>query len=201
MNGKTSHAAEPWNSVSPYQSAISITDKILSLNCHDIESERFCVATLIEFCIGSCAYGVAAGNGVLRFTIRTKLDTHLQIIKSNIEKWVNDSVSSVSELSYKISWIEYFAAAHNSKKSVELVKNTAKQLNLNYINKPSPFFWGEDFGLFTQHYKGALLGLGSGINQPPLHHPDFDFPDEIVETGAKMFYQLSKNIFNKGYYS
>lgn len=201
LDGKTSHASEPWNSVSPYQAAISITDKVLSLNCHDIESERFCVATLIEFSVGSCAYGVAAGNGVLRFTIRTKFDSHLQTLKSNIEKWVKETVSSVSGLSHKISWIEYFAAAQNSKNSVELVKRTANQLNLNYINKPFPFFWGEDFGLFTQHYKGALFGLGSGTDQPPLHHPDFDFPDEIIETGAKMFYQLAENIFNKDYNS
>jgi metal-dependent amidase/aminoacylase/carboxypeptidase family protein len=40
---------------------------------------------------------------------------------------------------------------------------------------------GEDFGLFTQHYPGAM-----GWDQeqtPALHNPDYDFPDDIITTG------------------
>jgi metal-dependent amidase/aminoacylase/carboxypeptidase family protein len=39
---------------------------------------------------------------------------------------------------------------------------------------------GEDFGLFTQHYPGAMFGLGSGTDS--LHNPDYDFPDDIITT-------------------
>jgi metal-dependent amidase/aminoacylase/carboxypeptidase family protein len=47
--------------------------------------------------------------------------------------------------------------------------------------------WGEDFGLFTEHFKGAMFGLGSGTEQPALHNPDYDFPDALLETGSVMF--------------
>jgi amidohydrolase len=191
LTGKTAHAAEPWNAVSPFSAAQRITDYVMSLNQRDVQREDFCVATLIEFRVGSQAYGVAAGDGVLRFTIRTREDAHLQQIISEIETKAKTE-SANDNLQCEIRWLEYFAASNNAEEAVNAIKECADNLNLTYQNKPIPFFWGEDFGLFTHHYPGALFGLGSGTTQPPLHHPDFDFPDEIVETGAKMFYNLVK---------
>ena len=191
LTGKTSHAAEPWNAVSPFSAAQRITDFVMSLNQRYVQREDFCVATLIEFRVGSQAYGVAAGDGVLRFTIRTREDAHLQQIISEIETKAKTEAAN-DNLHCEIRWLEYFAASNNAEQAVNAIKECADNLNLTYQYKPIPFFWGEDFGLFTQHYSGALFGLGSGTAQPPLHHPDFDFPDEIVETGAEMFYCLAK---------
>ncbi len=189
LTGKTAHAAEPWNAVSPFAAAQRITDFVMSLNQRDVQHNDFCVATLIEFRIGSQAYGVAAGDGVLRFTIRTREDAHLQQIISKIESKATTEASN-DNLQCEIRWLEYFAASNNEVNAVKAIKECAGNLKLTYQEKPIPFFWGEDFGLFTQHYPGALFGLGSGTTQPPLHHPDFDFPDEIVEMGAGMFYEL-----------
>ena len=189
LTGKTAHAAEPWNAVSPFAAAQRITDFVLSLNQRDVQREDFCVSTLIEFRVGSQAYGVAAGDGVLRFTIRTREDAHLQQIISEIEAKAK-AEAATEKLQGEIRWLEYFAASNNAEEAVKAIKECADNLHLTYQEKPIPFFWGEDFGLFTQHYPGALFGLGSGTAQPPLHHPDFDFPDGIVEVGAGMFYEL-----------
>jgi metal-dependent amidase/aminoacylase/carboxypeptidase family protein len=32
-----------------------------------------------------------------------------------------------------------------------------------------------------------MFGLGAGENTPALHHSNYDFPDELLETGIKMF--------------
>ena len=39
-----------------------------------------------------------------------------------------------------------------------------------------------------------MFGLGSGINQPPLHNADFDFPDELIEIGSSMFLRISQQL-------
>ena len=41
-----------------------------------------------------------------------------------------------------------------------------------------------------------MFGLGSGVNSPSLHNPDYDFPDEIIETGTTLFYQITKEILH-----
>ncbi|MBC7556962.1 MAG: hypothetical protein H7195_08380 [Chryseobacterium sp.] len=75
-----------------------------------------------------------------------------------------------------------------------IVRQAAKDCDFNLIERETPFEFGEDFGLFTEHYKGAMFGLGSGKNQPSLHNPDYDWPDEITETGSKIFYKISEII-------
>ena len=57
--------------------------------------------------------------------------------------------------------------------------------------------WGDEgkgrmVDLLTQHYDGALFGLGSGENQPSLHHQHFDFPDDLVPIGVKLFYEIAR---------
>jgi metal-dependent amidase/aminoacylase/carboxypeptidase family protein len=37
-----------------------------------------------------------------------------------------------------------------------------------------------------------MFGLGAGTNAPALHHADYDFPEEIIETGISMFTSLIK---------
>jgi metal-dependent amidase/aminoacylase/carboxypeptidase family protein len=32
-----------------------------------------------------------------------------------------------------------------------------------------------------------MFGVGSGENTPALHNPDYNFPDEIIPYGVKMF--------------
>ncbi|MCR4964156.1 MAG: amidohydrolase [Bacteroidales bacterium] len=189
LHGRTSHAAEPLKALSPYPAAKELTDKILALSQHDMLRDDYRIATLIEFRIGEPAYGVTAGHAVLRFTIRAKDDALLQEMKANIEH-LSASLAERDGLQHKISWKEYFAASKNDPAMVQQLKNVCSKLQYPYADKETPFSWGEDFGLLTQHYPGALFGLGSGEEQPPLHHPDFDFPDSIIHKGIELFYHL-----------
>jgi metal-dependent amidase/aminoacylase/carboxypeptidase family protein len=60
----------------------------------------------------------------------------------------------------------------------------------------NPFRWSEDFGQFGSFGPITLFGIGSGKNQPALHNPDFDFPDELIPTGIAMFDAICRQITN-----
>ncbi|HKL66769.1 MAG TPA: hypothetical protein VJ877_02670, partial [Bacteroidales bacterium] len=62
------------------------------------------------------------------------------------------------------------------------------------IEMEKPFKWSEDFSHFTKKYKGAMFGLGSGKDQPALHNPDYDFPDQILASGINMFLNIYRLI-------
>lgn len=189
LHGHTAHAAEPQKALCPYPAAKTITDNLLALNQYDMFREDFRLVTLVEFRIGEPAYGVAAGHGVLRFTLRAKDDALLQQTKAEVEKQVGE-VCGAAGLGYEIAWKEYFAASDNHPDAVRVIRRAAEVCGLPYKEKETPFSWGEDFGLLTQHYDGALFGLGSGTDQPPLHHPQFNFPDALIPIGVRMFAQL-----------
>ena len=189
LHGHTAHAAEPQKALCPYPAAKTITDNLLALNQYDMLRDDFRLVTLVEFRIGEPAYGVAAGHGVLRFTLRAKDDTLLQQTKTEVEKQVCEACAK-SGLDHEIAWKEYFAASNNHPDAVRVIRHAAEMCGLTYKEKETPFSWGEDFGLLTQHYDGALFGLGSGTDQPPLHHPQFDFPDALIPIGIQLFAQL-----------
>ena len=192
LTGKTSHAAEPQKGISPIPAMLTIVDELSRWNNTDMQSDNYFLSTIVEIHVGEEAYGVSAGNGVIRATLRAKTDKLLHQHAEQLKKLVATECERTPDLQHEMEWLEPFSANENDSQSVSLIKSAAIRNNLPYIELQTPFSWGEDFGLFTQQYKGAMFGLGSGENCAPLHSPQYDFPDEVIETGATLFYTIAE---------
>ena len=119
----------------------------------------------------------------------------MKIIEKEFAEYVLQ-ITSKFKLDTKISWTQSFHANENNTEAINYVRKASSQLNLNILEKELPFTFGEDFGIFTQHFKGAMFGIGSGKNTPSLHNPDYDFPDELIPTGTQLFHQIIKEVTN-----
>lgn len=191
VEGKTSHAAEPEKAISPTAVLLNILEKTMSWNQGEPEMQDYFRTTLIELHIGEEAYGVAAGSGVIRLTMRASTAQHLKIHTDKLEKLVKQLKENYPALRFSTEWLESFTANENQAAAVSVIKRAAIKNGLTYVETNCPFTWGEDFGLFTQHIPGAMFGLGAGEQQPALHTPTYDFPNTIIEAGAQMFYQIA----------
>jgi amidohydrolase len=188
--GKTSHASEPHKGINPALAIAEIINYFENLIDADKSSESYFLCTPIHIDMGEESYGTSAGKANVGYTFRTwendKFDTMKRQIEHNIVQIANKySLGLVS------NWVETFNANTNHPEAYQHIKKAASSLNMDIIDLEKPFEFGEDFGLFTKKYKGAMFGIGSGINQPPLHNAEFDFPDELIELGNLMFYQIS----------
>ncbi|WGH75053.1 amidohydrolase [Tenacibaculum tangerinum] len=193
LEGKTAHAAEPEKGYNPANAIAEILYFIKQETNNIPESADFFLATPIHITMGEKAYGVSAGYGEVHLTLRS-WSTRLMEEKQATLKSLLQSLETKEKLRVTASWFEEFYANKNNTKAVEYIEAAATQLKLS-INKINiPFKWGEDFGLFTQKYKGAMFGLGAGKNTPALHNPDYDFPDDITLTGAQLFYNILKEV-------
>ncbi|WP_338731799.1 amidohydrolase [Mangrovimonas cancribranchiae] len=193
LKGKTAHAAEPENGINPDIALQELIFKIKQLENPNQNAKYFSTIATVYAALGSKDYGISAGNAELHFTIRCWALEQLNTLKQSISKIV-ETTCNKHQLKYHIEWFEEFASNHNNKTATKHIEQAAKQLNYNYIEKTHPFKWGEDFGLFTQHYKGAMFGLSAGEHTSALHNPDYDFPDSIIVNGVSMFYQILKQI-------
>ena len=195
LQGKTSHAGEPENGINP---ALAIAEIISAFNSKintDLTSDAYCLVTPIHINMGEKAYGVSAGYGEIHFTIRSNNNDQMKIIEKEFAEYVLQ-ITSKFKLDTKISWTQSFHANENNTEAINYVRKASSQLNLNILEKELPFTFGEDFGIFTQHFKGAMFGIGSGENTPSLHNPDYDFPDELIPTGTQLFHQIIKEVTN-----
>ena len=97
-------------------------------------------------------------------------------------------------LTYTFEYFDYFPTVVNDDFCNQMVIETAKSLKYDIIHKSIPYRFGEDFGWFSKKYKGAMFGIGAGVHFPALHQADYDFPDEIIETGMNMFKGIVERI-------
>ena len=52
----------------------------------------------------------------------------------------------------------------------------------------------EDFGIFGAWASSAMFFLGAGEDHPSLHNPDYDFPDDLIPLGSKVFMRVARNL-------
>lgn len=190
--GKTAHASSPETGVSPVVAVSRLTailNRIVSAN----DFTDFTLLTITHLQVGEPTFGVSPGNAELRLTIRAYQDHDLEKLKNLIQTQVEE-ISRAEGLAFAISYHEPFAATVNNTEGVSMVEEVANHSGLDFKPMPKPNPWSEDFGLFLQKSKSAMFGLGSGTDQPALHNPDYDFPDELIETGIKMFWGLIQRL-------
>ncbi len=191
--GKTAHAAEPENGSNPALAIAKILLNAKALTNENPKDSNFSLVTPIHIHMGSINYGTSAGYGEIHLTIRAWNEDQLTILQTKLSEMVS-SIAAVYNVKTNIESTHHFVANKNDSDAVDLILQSAKENNLSIIERPYPFKWGEDFGLFTQSFKGAMFGIGAGLNSPALHNPDYDFPDEIITTGVNLFYSISQKI-------
>jgi len=189
LTGKTSHAAEPEFGINPALAMAEITQLILDQNQPDLDADDFRIATPIYTTMGDQAYGVSAGYGELHFTLRAWDN---QVMRDHEKKCedIARQVAGAHDLKIEIEWTQSFFANFNDERVIAAIKDAAAAGGYETEQRATPFKWGEDFGIFTEQFPGAMFGIGSGKNCPALHNPDYDFPDELIETGMIIFKEI-----------
>lgn len=188
LQGKTAHASQPDTGNNPALATAQLIlafENILKANSFNDKT----LITLTHTTIGEKSFGVSAGHSDIWFTLRAFDQRDFDELVKMVEKEAK-RIAYEHELAINLSYHEGFEVTENHEDVVDIIKSAAEQNGLNYepMLKPNP--WSEDFGLFLKETKGAMFGLGSGIETPDLHNPDYDFPDELIESGSKMFWAI-----------
>lgn len=189
LQGHTAHAAEPENGLNPALALAEVLQRANSLEHPQPEDHAFRLLTPVYMQLGEKAYGVSAGEGEVHFTLRAWT-------KDSMDGLVEELLSSVNEicnnhrLQWEHSWTDSFRANFNQEDLVEKIYASANGNDFAIHEMKQPLKWGEDFGAFTEIFPAAMFGIGAGEDSPALHHEDYDFPDELIEVGVKMFWEI-----------
>ena len=194
LKGKTAHAAEPQNGRSPAPAIAELISIFTNLP-QTIQADDFTLVTVVHVRVGERAFGTAPGYAELMVTLRAYKDDDMTLLIAKATALVEEQ-SKKHGLSFEIEWTEAFPATRNHTDSVQTVLSAAHENGLKTRIINEPFRWSEDFGHFTQHFQGAFFGIGAGLQHAQLHHPDYDFPDEILLTAMKMFDGIIQKTLN-----
>jgi amidohydrolase len=190
LKGKTSHSAHPEAGINPAQALAKLIQELPGLAK---QSEGFALLTLIHAELGSLAFGTSAGKGSLSMTLRAYDQQDLDGLIEQVKQKAL-AVANSESLKVDFGFVEQFAVSVNDLALHPIVENSAKFLGLSLTEKPEPFQWSEDFGLFSQACPAFLFGLGAGEDCPQLHEGTYDFPDELIETGVRIFEGIVRKV-------
>ncbi len=193
MQGRSSHAAHPEQGNSPVNMMAETIRGLMDIPKENSLFKDFVLLTIIHARLGEVAFGTNPGKAVVMATLRTYQDEDMLLIKKKAENLVR-TLEQNFDIQCHISYTEEFPATTNHPEVTKPMEEAIRRAGANHKIIQEPFRWSEDFGHFTSAYPGALFGIGSGKDHPSLHNHDYDFPDEIIETGINMFYHITDQL-------
>jgi amidohydrolase len=195
LKGTSSHAGHPEDGKNPSLAASMIIQALLSLPSTVTSLRENAMVTPIHTRIGGPAFGTSPGEGVVMFTLRAHSNETMDLLMKEAVTTA-ERIASAHGIAPGIERTEPFDAVNNDEACVGLITEVARSLDLKVTEQPDPFPWSEDFGVFTGAHRGALFGLGAGARHHQLHNERYDFPDELIEPGVKMFYGIADRLLN-----
>jgi amidohydrolase len=186
LTGKTAHASMPEFGVSPVGAVASLMPALTTLGFGDPSDERFAMATVTHAQIGEPAFGIAPGSAEIWATLRTLTDAGMEELCARAEEVVRNTARQHG-LGCDISYYDVFSHCENAPEAVELLRHALDAEGVPHDEGGLPVRASEDFGRFGEKAPAAMFFLGAGETHPSLHNPDYDFPDDLIGIGARVF--------------
>jgi len=190
--GKTAHAAHPEDAVNPLLLSKSFLDNAMNL----VEKTKgFALATPIALRSGQKSFGTSPHKSTLLITMRAARSNDLKWLMDEL-KGLADEINRLDGAKAVLGFEEFFPVTSNEHFYDELVA-VCEKMKRPFEELDSPFRWSEDFSQYKSKFKTHIFGIGSGENMEPLHASTYDFPDELLESGAEVFAEFYNNQVTK----
>lgn len=180
FTGREAHAASPQEGLSPYLVMKGAADATARLPSG--LDDPHALATLVHVRLGEESYGTSPGHGVVSATLRGNQES----VQAMRQRWI-DSVDAASGVRVEADEVDPFPETRNTDEANKEVEEAARRAGLDLARRDTPWAWSEDFGHAVAKWGGALMGLGAGEGQPPLHDDDYVFPDVLLEPGIRFW--------------
>ncbi len=187
--GRGSHAAMPHQSIDPVLVASAITQNLQSIVSRGCDPNDALVISVTQIHTGE-VHNVIPEAAEMSGTVRT--------LKPGLNDWAAGEITRVAEKTAQaygatanVRYEKSYPVTVNDADAVAFAMSVAGNLvgaqNTNAMAPPS--LGAEDFAYMLDERKGAYVFIGQG-ESAGLHHPEFDFNDEISPLGASFFAKL-----------
>lgn len=194
VNGRGGHGAEPQDTADPIVCGASIImalQTIVSRNIHPIDPS---VITVGAFHAG------AASNVIPE---RSEMKLSIRSFDPKVRDQLEDRIRTIAEgqaasygMSVTLDYQRGYNATINHKAETDFIRSLAVDFagadKVYDMNRPT--MGSEDFAYMLEERPGCYFFLGTQRtpNDPPLHHPRYDFNDDILPVGTSFWVELTE---------
>ncbi|MGC1489492.1 MAG: amidohydrolase [Albidovulum sp.] len=197
LAGKTAHAASPEDGVSPALAVAELIPALSGLGAGGKLDDAFTLATVTHVRIGAPSFGIAPAEAEIYVTLRTAHDAAMADMAQKARGLVMGIAQSHGlGLSFEVR--DDFAASINNADATDIAVAAMRAIGVVSGSEGLPMRASEDFGVFGQGAKAAMLCLGPGEDYAALHNPDYDFPDDLIPVGCAIFERIARDLLGRG---
>lgn len=189
VEGRGGHAAMPHQTPDVILAASDLVTQLNSLVSRRISPTSTAVLSVTQI-EGGSSHNVLPATVRVVGTVRT-FDADVQDRIEESLRLITEGVAIASGTRMTVNYNRYYPATINNAEAVEEALKAAAGIAHAEV-APDPAFTSEDFGFMLQACKGAYiwLGQGRGNSDVPLHHPRYDFNDDVLATGIRLHVAL-----------
>ncbi|MBW0365493.1 amidohydrolase [Ensifer adhaerens] len=194
LSGKTAHASTPEDGVAPTFAMAELLSGLTALGNNGPLDEDYTLVTVTHARLGEAAFGISPGYAEIWVTLRTLTDERMTDLVARAEALVAKEAGAAG-LKVAISYEDVFHQCSNAERAVTALERAMDEEGVSHDKGEGvlPMKGSEDFGLFGRLAPAAMFFLGAGENHARLHNPDYDFPDNLIGIGAKVFMRAIRN--------
>lgn len=193
LNGKTAHAADPEDGISPAQAVAQLIPALDALGNGGALDDDFRLVTITHVNVGEPTFGIAPGEAEIYATLRTAGDNGMESLEAEA-RGLALSASAQFGLGVEFDVCDSFAASINDADAYAVAVAAMDGIGVMHGDAGVPMRASEDFGVFGWGAKAAMLCLGPGEDYAALHNPDYDFPDDLIPVGSAIFERIARDL-------
>jgi len=189
INGRGGHGAMPHETADPVVAACGIVQAIQTIISRNTHSGQEKVISVTQIHTGS-ASNIIPDTAMINGTVRTFDKDTQQLIRRRMEEIVAGQAAAYG-VTATLDYEEGYPATHNTPEQTAFAADVARKVvgAGNVDAQAAKVAGAEDFAYMLEERPGAYLFLGAGEGAG-LHHPKFNFNDEVAPIGASFFVQL-----------
>lgn len=198
LTGSTAHASRPSDGRSPMKAISELMPTLEACGSGTPLDPGFSMVTVTHASMGAPTFGVAPGEAKVFATLRTTADEDMDGLMSRAETLILD-IATRHGLAHAWSYSEAFLACTNDAEATDLLLSGMERAGVKHEVQAHPLLGSEDFGRFgLDGAKSAMVFLGSGPDWPQVHTPQYDFRDELIPIGIRLFSETLAACLERG---
>ena len=189
ITGRGGHAARPQQTIDPLLVGCHIVLALQSLVARRTDPLDSAVVSVTQFHAGS-AGNVIPQTAWLHGTVRTLLPETRDMIEHEMTRIV-EATAAAHGAEAKLDYQRGYPQVINNDDATDRAAMAAAKVvgAENVIRAAVPRMGGEDFSYMAQKVPGCFVRVGQGRpgqENVPVHHPRYDFNDDILPIGASL---------------
>ena len=187
--GRGGHGAMPHEAIDPIMPAVAIIQAFQTIVSRNNCNQDDLVMSVTQIHAGS-ADNIIPDTAYICGTVRTFAPRVQDLVQARMAEIVA-GVGQAFEVRAKLDYQVGYPTTVNDPEKAAFAAAVAREISGNAaVDDMAPREMGaEDFAFMLQERPGAYLFLGQG-HGPGLHHPRYDFNDEVTPIGASFFARL-----------